>query len=300
LNENKFTKSGLNNTHDEPKSRNLYQKVVFARQSLRRSKSTNPVIRIVGIGMLYIIEVFLRVFFYREERPKSALREWIELIVSIVIIVFFIRLTVVEAFRIPTSSMEDTLLVGDFLLVNKFVYGIRSPDWIGVPFTKLGFFVPFFHLPSFSEPKQGDIVVFRFPLDKNLSYIKRCVATEGQTVEIRDKVVYVDGVPFENPSESKFTSGIIYPRSYVERAVVPRNLEMRNRDNFGPLTVPTSHLFVMGDNRDNSADSRYWGFLPRNLIIGKALIIYFSWDKFLPVNKLNNKIRWGRIGNLIR
>lgn len=300
MNENKFTKSGLNNTHDEPKSRNLYQKVVFARQSLRRSKSTNPVIRIVGIGMLYIIEVFLRVFFYREERPKSALREWIELIVSIVIIVFFIRLTVVEAFRIPTSSMEDTLLVGDFLLVNKFVYGIRSPDWIGVPFTKLGFFVPFFHLPSFSEPKQGDIVVFRFPLDKNLSYIKRCVATEGQTVEIRDKVVYVDGVPFENPSESKFTSGIIYPRSYVERAVVPRNLEMRNRDNFGPLTVPTSHLFVMGDNRDNSADSRYWGFLPRNLIIGKALIIYFSWDKFLPVNKLNNKIRWGRIGNLIR
>lgn len=300
MNENKFTKSGSNNAHDEPESRNLYQKVVSARQSLRRSKSTNPVIRIIGIGVLYIIEVFLRVFFYKQERPKSALREWIELIVSIVIIVFFIRLTVVEAFRIPTSSMEDTLLVGDFLLVNKFVYGIRSPDWIGVPFTKLGFFVPFFHLPSFSEPKQGDIVVFRFPLDKNLSYIKRCVATEGQTVEIRDKVVYVDGVPFENPPESKFTSGITYPRSYVERAVVPRNLEMRNRDNFGPLTVPTGHLFVMGDNRDNSADSRYWGFLPRDLIIGKALIIYFSWDKFLPVNKLNNKIRWERIGNLIR
>ncbi len=300
MNEKKSIDHDSENVTSKAKHPNLYNRVVKARKSLERSKSTNPVIRIVGIGVLYIIEVFLRVFFYRQERPKSALREWIELIVSIVIIVFFIRLAVVEAFRIPTSSMEDTLLVGDFLLVNKFVYGIRSPDWIGVPFTKLGFFVPFFRLPSFSEPKQGDIVVFRFPLDKNLSYIKRCIATEGQTVEIRDKVVYVDGVPFENPRKSKFTSGITYPRSYVERAVVPRNLKMRNRDNFGPLTIPAGHFFVMGDNRDNSADSRYWGFLPRDLIIGKALIIYFSWDKYLPVNKLNNKIRWERIGNLIR
>lgn len=251
-------------------------------------------------GILYIPEMFLRVFFHHDDKPKSQLREWVELIVSIIIIVFAIRFTVVEAFRIPTGSMEDTLLVGDFLLVNKFIYGIRSPDWIGVPFTRLGFLIPNFRLPGFREPRQNDIVVFRFPLDRNLSYIKRCVATEGQTVEIREKKVYVDGVPFENPPASKFASEITYPKGYTEQAIVPRGMQMRNRDNYGPVTIPEGCLFVMGDNRDNSADSRYWGFLKRDLIIGKALVIYFSWNNHAVLYKLNKKIRWERIGNLIR
>ncbi len=240
----------------------------------------------------------IRAFFKPEK--KSPLREWVELVVSVLVIVFLIRLILVEAFRIPTGSMEDTLLVGDFLLVNKFVYGIRSPDWLGVPFTRAGFFIPYFRTPGFSEPKQGDIVVFRYPLDKKLSYIKRCVATEGQTVEISEKKVYVDGVPFENPKNSKFSSDIVYPRGYVEPAVVPRSMENRNRDNYGPVEVPPGMMFVMGDNRDNSADSRYWGFLDRDLVIGKALIIYFSWDPRKALHKLNKKIRWSRIGNLIR
>ena len=222
-----------------------------------------------------------------------------ELVISVVVIVFFIRLVVVEAFRIPTGSMENTLLVGDFLLVNKFVYGIRSPDWIGVPFTKAGFFVPHFRLPSLREPKPGDIVVFRYPVDPNLSYIKRCIAVGGQTVEIRDKQVYVDGVLFPNPPKSQFISGFTYPSDYVEQPIVPRNMERRNRDNFGPLTVPKGYLFMMGDNRDNSADSRYWGFLPRENVLGKALVIYFSWDTHKPLYRLNKKIRWERIGNLI-
>jgi signal peptidase I len=171
-------------------------------------------------------------------RLKGPVREWVELIVSIVVMVFVIRLAVVEAFRIPTASMENTLLVGDFLLVNKFYYGIRSPDWVGIPFTRAGFFIPFFRLPGIRNPKQGDIVVFRYPLDPNMSYIKRCIATEGQTIEIRDKAVYVDGKVFPNPPNSQFTSRVIYPKDYVEQMIVPKDMQMRNRDNFGPLTVP--------------------------------------------------------------
>jgi len=233
-------------------------------------------------------------------RRKGPVREWVELVLSIVIMVFMIRLAVVEAYRIPTGSMEKTLLVGDFLLVNKFVYGIRSPDWIGIPFTRAGFFVPFFRLPGFSDIKQGDIIVFRYPLDPDLSYIKRCVAVEGQTIEIRDKAVYVDGKQFANPPNSQFLSPFSYPKDYIEDPIVPKTMSMRNRDNFGPLTIPKGQLFAMGDNRDNSADSRYWGFLPKDLVLGKALIIYFSWDARKPLYQLNKKIRWERIGNLIR
>lgn len=232
--------------------------------------------------------------------PKSKSRELIETIVTVVVLVFLIRLAVVEAFRIPTSSMEDTLLVGDFLLVNKFVYGIRTPDWVGIPFTRVGFSVPFARLPGFAKPKQGDIIVFRYPLDRNLNYIKRLVAVEGQTVQIQDKKVYVDGELFPDPPKSKFMSNISYPRGYVEQAIYPRNLDSRNRDNYGPVTVPEGSYFVLGDNRDNSADSRYWGFVPKNDVVGKALVIYFSYDLQEPFSKLYKKIRWTRIGNLIR
>lgn len=236
---------------------------------------------------------------HQEMLKKNPTREWLELIISIVLIVFVIRLAIVEAFRIPTSSMENTLLVGDFLLVNKFIYGVRSPDWVGVPFTRAGFFVPFLRTPAFKEPEPGDIVVFRYPKDPNLSYIKRLIAVEGQTVEIRDKQVFIDGKLFEDPPWSKFTSKMIYPAKYVDRNIVPQKMQNRNRDNFGPVTVPEGQLFVMGDNRDNSSDSRYWGFLSREKVIGKALIIYFSWDKLKSWGKLHKKIRWERIGNLI-
>ncbi len=237
---------------------------------------------------------------HQEKLKKNPLLEWTELVVSIIVIVFLIRLVVVEAFRIPTSSMEDTLLVGDFLLVNKFVYGIRTPDWVGVPFTRAGFFVPFLRTPSFKEPEPGDIIVFRYPRDPNLAYIKRCIAVAGQTVEIRDKQVFIDGELFTDPPFSKFSSRLTLPKSYVDGAVFPRDMEFRNRDNYGPITVPEGNLFCMGDNRDNSLDSRYWGFLPRDKVIGQALLIYFSFDKKAHGLKLNKKIRWDRIGNLIK
>jgi signal peptidase I len=234
------------------------------------------------------------------ERRKRIghLRDWIETIVSVAVMVFVIRVTVVEAYRIPTSSMENTLLVGDFLLVNKFIYGIRTPDWIGIPFTKIGFSIPAHRLPGFAEPKQGDIMVFRYPNDMTVNYIKRCIAAEGQTLEIRDKKLYVDGKPFPNPPESKFLDQRIFPSYIKERGIFPP--DAGNRDNYGPIKVPEGHYFMMGDNRDNSLDSRYWGFLPKYNVVGKALVIYFSWDKYVPLYRFHHKIRWERIGQMIK
>jgi signal peptidase I len=227
----------------------------------------------------------------REE--KGPLRDWIETIISVILIVFVIRVTAVEAYRIPTGSMENTLLVGDFLLVDKFSYGIRTPDWIGIPYTSLGFRVPYTRLPGPAEPKQGDVIVFRYPLDQRVNYIKRCVAVGGQTVEIRDKVVYVDGEVVPLPPLGKYTDPYILPPHINMRHIVPRGAG--NKDNYGPVTVPEGHLFMMGDNRDNSADSRYWGFLDKRLVLGKAALIYFSWDRHAPLHRFWNKVRWSRL-----
>jgi len=235
----------------------------------------------------------------RERRKaKGFVRDWAETVISVLFMVFIIRVTVVEAYRIPTSSMEDTLLTGDFLLVNKFLYGIRTPDWVGIPFTKIGFSIPYTRLPGFTEPKQGDIIVFRYPKDERVNYIKRCVAVEGQTVEVKNKQVFVDGVPFPNPPQSRFADYRIIPPSLNERGICPPGAG--NRDNYGPVKVPQGCYFMMGDNRDNSLDSRYWGFLPKKNIVGKAMIIYFSWDKYTPLYRLHKKIRFSRILGLIK
>jgi signal peptidase I len=228
-----------------------------------------------------------------KRKRKGPLRDWMETIVSVILIVFVIRVTAVEAYRIPTGSMEDTLLIGDFLLVNKFVYGIRTPDWIGIPYTNIGFSVPYTRLPAPERPKQGDVIVFRYPLDQRVNYIKRCIATGGQTVEIRDKVVYVDGKVVPLPPQGKYTDPYTLPRNVKMRHIVP--FGAGNKDNYGPVTVPKGSLFMMGDNRDNSADSRYWGFLDKHLVLGKAELIYFSWDKFAPLYRFWDMVRWNRL-----
>jgi signal peptidase I len=230
---------------------------------------------------------------------KSLLREWTEYLVTLVLMVFFIRVTTVEAFRIPTGSMEDTLLVGDFLLVNKFIYGIRTPDWIGIPFTQIGFHIPSTRLPGTKEVKSGDIIVFKYPLDPSLNYIKRCVACPGQTVEIRERQLYIDGQVFQNPPHSKFTNAETLPANVRERGIFAPPGAKWNHDNYGPLTVPPGHYFVMGDNRDNSADSRYWGFLKKDDIVGQALVIYLSWNKNVPFHKFWDMIRWNRMATMI-
>lgn len=234
--------------------------------------------------------------YHEKRRAKGFVRDWIETIVSVLIMVFIIRVAVVEAYRIPTPSMEKTLLVGDFLLVNKFIYGIRTPDWIGIPFTKIGFSIPFTRLPGFIKPKQGDVIVFKYPRDERINYIKRCVAVSGQTVEIRNKKLFIDGKPFDEPPDMQHVESMMLPPQLQQRDIYPRGAG--NRDNYGPVQVPEGHYFMMGDNRDNSQDSRYWGFMPERNIVGKALVIYFSWNKTIPLyqlEKLHKKIRWNRI-----
>ena len=182
-------------------------------------------------------------------KRKSTLREYAESLIIALILALIIKTSLVEAYKIPSGSMENTLLVGDFLLANKFIYGAK------IPLIEA-------HLPAVREPKAGDVIIFKFPLNPRQNYIKRLIATGGQTVQIRDKQVFVDGKLFPLPHQGKYTDpGANSP----------------GRDNFGPVTVPPGKLFVMGDNRDNSYDSRFWGFLDRKLVLGKAMILHWSW-----------------------
>jgi signal peptidase I len=196
------------------------------------------------------------------KRKKSLVREYSEIIVLAVGLALFVRTFFIQAFRIPSESMEDTLLVGDFLFANKLLYGPK------LPFADV-------RLPAFRDPKPGDIIIFKYPQDPKVDYIKRCVAVEGQTVELIDDQLYVDGVLRDEPF-SKYVFG------------------SRPDRHFGPFMVPAGHIFMMGDNRDNSADSRAWGPLDKKLISGKAMFIYFSW------NPRAHSIRFSRIGDLIQ
>lgn len=209
------------------------------------------------------------------EKRKSAAREYTEAIIIALVLAFFIRTFVVQAFKIPTGSMLQTLLIGDHILVSKFIYGIKMPFTGKV-------------LIPIKSPKRGDIVVFEYPKNPKLDYIKRVIATAGDTVEIRDKQVFINGVVPEK-RYGEFRDPNIRPAT-----VDPR-------DNFGPITVPEGHIFVMGDNRDNSYDSRFWGFVDLKAVKGKAFIIYWSWDVNKPLRSMDrfSSIRWGRIGDIL-
>ncbi len=230
--------------------------------------------------------------------PQKKKWEHVQAILIALLAALILRQFVIAAYKIPTSSMEDTLLVGDFLLVNKFYYGAQTPNWIGIPFTRVGFNVPWFRFPKIEDPKPYDIVVFRYPLDPHMEYIKRCIATGGQTVSLKDKNVYVDGKLFPKPPHMKFIDPNILSR-YDQRYPMFRP-GLGSRDNFGPVTVPAHHYFMMGDNRDNSSDSRYWGFVPPENIVGKPLIIYLSWNNHIPTYRFFHKIRWDRLATVIR
>jgi len=186
---------------------------------------------------------------------KSTAREYFESIVIAVILALFVRTWVVQAFKIPTGSMENNLLIGDHLLVNKFVFG---PEPLALERAVL----------PVRDIRRRDIVVFKYPDEPSRDFIKRVIGLPGETIELRNKKVFVNGQPLDEPYVH-FLEG-----SHVAAEVTSSDV----RERYGPVTVPAGQYFVMGDNRDNSQDSRYWGFLPRHYIKGKALVIYWSYD----------------------
>ena len=189
---------------------------------------------------------------------KSTAREYFESIVIAVILALFIRTWVVQAFKIPTGSMEHNLLIGDHLLVNKFVFGPTLSDAEQLA------------LPN-ADVHRGDIVVFKFPQDPERDFIKRVIGLPGEILEVRDKTIYIDEVPLDEPYlPERMTS------------LVPGAFTIEGRDNHGPVSIPDGHYFVMGDNRDNSEDSRFWGLLPHANLKGKAVVVYWSYEAAGP------------------
>jgi signal peptidase I len=231
-------------------------------------------------------------------KPEKKRWESVQALVIAVVAALVLRQFVIAAYKIPTSSMEDTLLVGDFLLVNKFVYGAQTPHWIGIPFTRVGFEVPWIRFPEITKPMQNDIVVFRYPRDEHLEYIKRCVAVSEQTVELKNKSLFVDGIRFPDAPKLKYDDPRVFARN--SRYYPTFRPGLGSRDNFGPFVVPKGKYFMMGDNRDRSSDSREWGPAPSENIVGKPLIIYLSWNSHIPTYRLFRKIRWDRLAMVIR
>jgi signal peptidase I len=266
---------------------------------------------------------------------KRQSKEWFEALVIAALVATILRLFVVESYRIPTGSMERTLLAGDFLFVNKYVYGPR------VPFTEI-------RLPKVHDVQRGDIIVFKFPKDRSLNYIKRCVALPGDLLEIRKRQLIINGAPVKLPEYAQFI-GTQMQAGLADFQIFP-SLSDFNKDSYGPIRVPRkgdvvlldastfplykdliadeghdvsqignrvfvdgmsatkytvgrNYYFAMGDNRDNSLDSRYWGFLPESDVVGQAMMVYWSWDPDLsiltdPVDKISS-IRWGRTGLMV-
>lgn len=202
---------------------------------------------------------------------KKIYKEYLEPILIAILIALFIRTFVVQAFKIPSSSMEPTLQVGDHILVNKFIYGVK------IPFTNIRFF-------KFNKPKRGDTIVFIYPKDQSKDFIKRVIGTEGDKIEIVRNKIYVNDQLLEDPW------GHYYEKNDWKKYFQPL-------ERYGPEIVPKDSLFVLGDNRDNSQDSRFWGFVKVNAVKGKAFIIYFSWNG--NAENLLEKIRWLRFAKLI-
>ncbi len=202
------------------------------------------------------------------ENTKSKIREFIESVLVAFVIAAFIISFIVQAFKIPSGSMIPTLLVGDHLFVNKFIYGVK---------------IPYFRktIVPVTDPKREDVIVFIYPQDRSKDFIKRVIGVAGDKIEMKNKKLFINGKAYADPY------GV-----YDDPVILPADVQPR--DNFGPVIVPEHALFVMGDNRDHSLDSRFWGFVDLKDVQGKAFILYWSWDRE------EKNVRWGRLAQLIR
>lgn len=264
-----------------------------------------------------------------------------------------IKTFLIETSRVPTGSMETTIKIGDFLFVDKFTYGSSSPRTI--PFTNV--VLPYFQLPAISEPERGDIVVFEYPGDRDElqpeiinNYVKRCIGIPGDTISIREKVVFVNGKEAKRPPNIQYINNYVTPAGVANPGIFPKDAQF-NEDNYGPIVLPKKgdvinltvenveawrtiidrefgkrvvtvegsqilidgkvatsytlkkdYYFMMGDNRDDSADSRFWGFVPRDKVVGQAFMIYWSWDPEIPFSdffKLLSTVRINRIAKIV-
>ena len=285
--------------------------------------------------------------------PQAKFWDFVKNLFLAALAAFFIKTFFIETSRVPTGSMEKTIRVGDFLFVNKFVYGSSSPR--NIPFTNVE--LPYFQLPALSEPEATEIVVFEYPGDRDQlkpteisNYVKRCIGTPGDTLEIINKVVFVNGKEFFRPPKIQYLKNFITPEGVPNSRIFPRGSGW-NEDNYGPLVIPKKgdvvelnrqtvetyrtlidrtygrrvvtiegndiyidgklaktyripqdYYFMMGDNRDDSADSRFWGFVPRDKVVGEAFFIYWSWNPEIPFSdffRLMGSIRWNRIAKLV-
>jgi len=206
---------------------------------------------------------------------KSVIREYAEAIFIALLLALFIRTFFVQAFKIPSGSMETTLLIGDHILVSKFAYGTHIPNEI--PFIKIKLFDDIILFSS--QPERGDIIVFKFPKDETRDFIKRVIGVPGDLLEVRRQKIFINGKPYKD--------------LHARHTKPPSDSPLVPRDDFGPILVPEGHVFMMGDNRENSQDSRYWGFLNIKKVRGKALMIYWSW------NQLENWVRFDRFGKVL-
>lgn len=291
----------------------------------------------------------------KQKVGKTFKEKVIENVISVLktaLVLLIIISAVVEASRVPTGSMEDTILAGDFLLINKYLYGPATPRYI--PLT--GIELPYYRFPSFREPKRNDIIVFKYPGNRDqiefeelTHYVKRCVAAPGDTLEIVDKVIYINGEEFPIPEHVNYDNKLL-PKGLADPYIFPKGSGW-NSDNYGPIVIPKKgdviklskenigrwdtfinrehnknvvrfvnneifinntktdeyivqedYYFVIGDNRDNSLDSRYWGFVPRESITGTPIIIYWSWDSAIPFSQffdLLGSVRLNRVAKLI-
>ena len=230
----------------------------------------------------------------------KTLWDWTRSLLIAFVLFLGVRAMGVEAFKIPTSSMERTLLVGDFLLVNKAVYGAQIPG------TKV-------RLPALEEPERGDVIVFNPPHEPEKNYVKRVVGVPGDTLEMRDKVLLVNGGPLEEPYAQYIDQegdavhqAMTWQRGFLVASPTAKRYRSSgryhpSRDTWGPIHVPDGSYFVLGDNRDNSEDSRYWGFVSRDAIRGRPWVVYYSFDRTEgdPVPWIN-AVRWDRVGHVIR